>query len=336
MGDPAGIGPEIIIKALSHPSFNRNVDYVLFCDYRTLLKNQKALIRKKIKTLSDLGNCPFITIVDLKNLPLSRISYGHPSKEGGRASGEYIKAAVEWAKKGLIDGIVTAPINKTSFYYGGWGRKYPGHTEMLADLTGVKSYALMMVVGKLRSIHVTSHISLAKVSPMLKLSKVIQTIELAKKGCVQLGIPKPRIGVAGLNPHAGENGMMGREEDAVILPAIKTCQKRGFFVKGPIPSDTLWPQVASGLFDIGVAMYHDQGQIPIKMLGVETNGSRIIKFHGVNVTVGLPFVRTSVAHGTAFDIAGQMRASCDSMLEAIRLAEKMIRINKRKNGNSKQ
>jgi 4-hydroxythreonine-4-phosphate dehydrogenase len=227
--------------------------------------------------------------------------------------------------KKRIHAMVTAPINKRSFLMGGWGKKYVGHTEMLAGLTRVTDYALMMVVGRLRAVHVTSHIPLKEVAKSITAARVSATIRLTHHGLRQLGFFKPRIAVCGLNPHAGDGGVLGKEEAGAIFPAVKKCRQNGILVDGPLSADTLWPQVAGGLYDAGVAMYHDQGQIPIKLFGFQFEKGKEVLTRGVNVTLGLPIIRTSVAHGTAYDIAGRGVASEGSLLEAIRMAVAMTK-----------
>ncbi len=291
MGDPAGIGPEICRKVL-----------------------RSSLLQKK---------CELVLVGDLD---LARkIAKGKPSAVAGRASGEYIQRAVEMTVKGVTQAIVTAPINKKSFLMGGWGKKYKGHTEMLAGLTQSSDVALMLVSGHLRAVHVTSHIALKEVAKNITTNRVQKTIQLAHRALQGLGIKKPRIGVSALNPHGGDDGIMGLEEQRTIRPAIEEEQKSGRDVTGPYSSDVLWPLVDSCKLDVGVAMYHDQGQIAVKLKGFGVDKKGRLAPGGVNITLGLPLVRTSPAHGSAYDIAGKGVASEKSLLEAIDVAIDMVK-----------
>jgi 4-hydroxythreonine-4-phosphate dehydrogenase len=218
---------------------------------------------------------------------------------------------------------VTAPINKVSFRLGGWGKRFIGHTEMLAELTGSKEVGLMLVHGSLRAIHVTSHVPLKAVPALITRRRVTGSIRLADLGVRMMGIRGPRIAVCGLNPHAGDGGLMGHEEERAIAPAVAACRREGLRVDGPLPADTVWPFILAGRYDVAVAMYHDQGQIPIKMHGFRV-GKNVTQSGGVNVTIGLPIIRTSPAHGTAFDIAGKGLASEESFVEALTLAARMV------------
>ncbi|MCB4757453.1 MAG: 4-hydroxythreonine-4-phosphate dehydrogenase PdxA [Elusimicrobia bacterium] len=338
MGDPSGIGPEIILRAVSSPIF-KDINPVLIGDFDYFQKIKAFLIRKFHTRIRSLKRCPAntpispdeigwggVAVLDMNNIQGNIPLFGKVTKQGGKASGEYIIKAVELALKGEIDGIVTAPINKEAFFLGGWGKKYPGHTEMVADLTHTKTFALMMIVNNLRAIHVTSHIPLKSVSKHITKIKILETIRLADIGLKQMGLSHPKIAVCGLNPHAGENGLMGKEEKEEIRPAVLAAQKEGITVEGPFPSDTVWPKVSHKNFDVGVAMYHDQGQIPVKMLGMEFFQNQLKTFRGINVTLGCPIIRTSVAHGTAFDIAGKRPASPASLIEATQLAAKMVHL----------
>jgi len=327
MGDPAGVGPEIVLKALRHPWVKKNCRSIVYGDARFLKSTGGAFLKSRFsiqKLLQDTR------IVDLKNIKPKAVKNGVPSKAGGQASGDYIKAAVVDAKAGHIQALVTAPINKVSFRMGGWGKQFVGHTEMLARLTQSKSFALMLVCGNVRAVHVTSHVPLRMVSSLITKKRVADTIKLAHHGLKLMGFQFPRIAVCALNPHAGEDGLLGDEEQKKIEPAIQACRRSGLNVKGPFPSDSLWPQVNNKIFDIGVAMYHDQGQIPVKFCGFKFQQDRSINarqpviIRGVNVTLGLPFIRTSVDHGTAYDIAGKGIASEHSLVDAIKLAVDMV------------
>jgi 4-hydroxythreonine-4-phosphate dehydrogenase len=228
-----------------------------------------------------------------------------------------IEKAVALARSGAIDAIATAPISKEAINQA--GSPYPGHTEMLAALTDTKDYTMMLVADKLRVVHVTTHVSMRRACELMTPERVLRTIRLAHRAAQELGAPKPKVAVAGLNAHAGEGGLFGREEIEGIAPAIEAARKEGIDAYGPLPPDTVFLRASRGQFDIVVAMYHDQGHIPIKMLGFEA---------GVNATVGLPIIRTSVDHGTAYGRAGQGRADPTSMIEAIKLAVMMARARK--------
>lgn len=315
IGDPSGIGPEIVLKSISQPKLKGKCNFVVFGDIELL-----AWVNKKILHRSKLPSAVYENESRL-SLP---IRFGVVSAANGYCSGRYIEAAIHSAQRGNIDAIVTAPINKESFRLGGWGKRYTGHTEMFSALTGAKKTALMLISGPLRAIHVTSHIPLKDVSRKLTRENVFDTICLADIGLKKLGIRHPKIVVCGLNPHAGENGLLGGEEQRVIGPAIQLALRKGLKVVGPLPADTVWPSVRDGFYDVGVAMYHDQGQIPIKLHSF-SNGKKGPLVHGINVTVGLPLIRTSVAHGTAFEIAGKGVASEQSLVDAIELALLMVK-----------
>ena len=247
---------------------------------------------------------------------------GKPQAMAGKASVEYIKKAMELALKGEIHAIATAPISKEAINMAGYN--YAGHTELLAHLTCTKDYAMMLIAGSLRVIHVTTHVPFSEVSKLIRKDRVYRTIKLAYDAMRRLGIQNPRIAVAGLNPHSGEGGLFGREEIDEIIPAVELARREGLNVTGPIPADTVFVRARGGEFDIVVAMYHDQGHIPIKLLGLEWDESkkRWTSVGGVNVTVGLPIIRTSVDHGTAYGKAGRKEGTANpqSLIEAIKMA----------------
>ncbi len=315
MGEPGGVGPEVIIKALYCAEIRNYCDPIVIGDAEIMKEAVKLtrlpLIIRSISNFSDAkpkaGN---IEVLNIKSRLL--VKKGVPSKSAGRAFVKYIRKAVELALKNKVKGIVTAPVSKESLKMAGYA--WPGHTEMLAELTNSKDYAMMFISENLKIILSTIHISLKEVPKKINEKLVFKTIRLAKKGTDMLGIEKPRIAVAGLNPHAGESGIMGTEESCIIVPAIKRAQKRGIDVSGPYPPDVIFHKAYNGDFDIIVCMYHDQGLIPFKMIAFDT---------GVNVTVGLPIIRTSPDHGTGFDIAWKNAANPSSMLEAIKLASKL-------------
>ena len=309
MGDPAGIGPEVVMKALADPSIQGMARPVVIGDARRLAKAGKlAGVRKKLTEMDciDLGSvCP---VPD--DLP-----FGQTSAVAGEASFRYIERAVKLTVDGTLDAMVTGPISKEAINAA--GHKYPGHTEMLAEMTGTKEVSLMLFSPKLRVIHVTAHMGLLDAIASIDAGLVGRTISRGRELVARAGDPDPRIGICGINPHAGEAGLFGRgEEEIKIVPAVAEARARGWKVEGPLPADSLFYLAARGDYDLVVAMYHDQGHGPVKALGME---------HGVNVTAGLPIVRTSVDHGTAFDIAGTGKADARSMLESIRLAALLSR-----------
>ncbi|WP_240375926.1 4-hydroxythreonine-4-phosphate dehydrogenase PdxA [Bacillus piscicola] len=314
MGDAAGIGPEIIVKAFENKQLHDTCRPVVIGD-STILKRAASFIDSEvviheIEEVEQLQNKPgTIDCYDLHLLD-DTLPVGAVSKEAGNAAFQYIKEAVRLARDSKIDAICTAPLNKEALQLA--EHQYPGHTEILADLTGVKDYAMMLSAPDLKVIHVTTHVGLQKAIEMIEPERVYRVITLANDVLQKAGTDAPKIAVCGINPHAGENGLFGNgEEEEKIIPAVQRAQKEGIDVQGPLPADTLFFRAVRGDFDMVVAMYHDQGHGPIKVLGLEA---------GVNITVGLPIIRTSVDHGTAFDIAGKGIASEDSLIEAIRQA----------------
>ncbi|RKO65792.1 4-hydroxythreonine-4-phosphate dehydrogenase PdxA [Desulfofundulus salinus] len=315
MGDPAGVGAEISLKAASSTQLSDMARILILGSgpvleyYRKLLKISFPL--KEIKTPEQYEE-GYINFISVNKLSLSDFEAGKVSPVCGRAAYEYLEVGVKLALEGKISAIATAPINKEALHKA--GLDYSGHTEILARLTGAADYAMMLVSGTLRIIHVSTHVALKKACELVKKERVYKVIKLADKAVKALGIPAPRIAVAGLNPHAGEGGLFGREEREEIRPGIEKAREEGVQVSGPLPPDTVFLKAYKGHYDAVVAMYHDQGHIPVKILGFET---------GVNITVGLPIIRTSVDHGTAFDIAGRGIADERSMVEAVKIAVKL-------------
>ena len=232
--------------------------------------------------------------------------------------GKYLS---DLAMENKIDAVVTAPISKPSFTLGGWGEKYPGHTEMYADLTNTKKFTMLLAHRNFRVVHVSVHVSLEEAIRRVKTPRVIETIELALTSCKMFGIEKPHIAVCGLNPHAGDEGKFGYQDVEEILPAVEEMKKRGHNVVGPVPADTVWPKLKSGFYDIVVANYHDQGHIPTKLLGFQYDkDGHCIDVEGVNITIGIPMIRVSVDHGTAYGKAGKGIATPTSLLGALEIA----------------
>jgi 4-hydroxythreonine-4-phosphate dehydrogenase len=317
MGDPAGIGPEVVAKALSHAEIREACSPLVIGDILAMEKAVRvAGLETPCRTIQNPCDCTsvagFINVIDLANVPAD-LRVGNIDPRAGKAAYEYVARAVEYALSGQIEGIVTAPLNKEALNLAGY--RFPGHTEILAHLSGVTDYSMMLVGRSLRVIHVTTHVSLRQACDLIRKERVLRVIRLADAALKQMGIDNPRIGVAGLNPHAGENRLLGDEDAAEIVPAIAEARAEGLRVTGPLPADTIFHlALVRGEFDVVVVMYHDQGHIPLKTLDFDA---------GVNVTVGLPFIRTSVDHGTAFDIAGKGKADSRSMREALLLAARM-------------
>lgn len=315
MGEPGGIGPEVIVKALSCAE-TRDYCAPVVIGNAEVMKDAAKLtgLPLKVRSISGMSESKpatgIIEVLDVKSP--SSFKRNAPSKNAGKAVVHYIKKAVELALKKEVFAIVTAPISKESLKMAGFN--WPGHTELLAELTETKDFAMMFVSDKLKVILATIHIPLKNVPKLIKENLVLKTITLAERGMKMLGIDAPRIAVAGLNPHAGEAGILGGEEIKAIIPAIKKAREMGFNVSGPFPPDVIFYKAYNRDCDIVVCMYHDQGLIPFKMLAFDT---------GVNMTVGLPIIRTSPDHGTAFDIAWQNKANPSSMIEAIKLAAKI-------------
>jgi len=330
MGDAAGIGPEIIAKALSLKEIYDVCRPVVIGDADAMREGMKvARVQLKINSIKELSDAKFeygtMDVLDLDNIRINELEMGKPQAMAGKASVEYIEKAVELALKGEIHAITTAPISKEAINMAGYN--YAGHTELLAHLTHTRDYAMMLVAGPLRVIHVTTHVPFNEVSRLIKKERVYRTIKLAHDIMRKLGVRNPRIAVAGLNPHCGEGGLFGREEIEEIIPAVESAKSEGLDVTGPIPADTVFVRAKGGEFDIVVAMYHDQGHIPIKLLGLEwdEDKKRWTSVGGVNVTVGLPIIRTSVDHGTAYGKAGRREGTANpqSLIEAIKTAVKL-------------
>lgn len=298
-GDPAGVGPEVTVKALAQPEVAALADIVVTGD--------RQLIERTAHDL-DLPTPPIAPAGDA-----SGVEPGRLSADAGRAAVAAIERAVELVQAGEADAIVTAPINKEALKLAGF--PWPGHTELLADLTDTKEVRMLLTTDRLRVVHVTTHRSLRSAIEAATRPRVLKTIELAHEAGLRLGFDPPRIGVAGLNPHAGEGGLFGDEEQREIAPAVEAARKENIDVSGPWPADTLFWRAANGEFDLVIAMYHDQGHVPVKLSGFD---------EGVNVSLGLPILRTSVDHGTAFDIAGRGVARWQSMAAAIRVAAEMV------------
>jgi len=317
MGDPSGIGPEIILKSFKEDVINKS-RIIVIGDYDVMVAVHNMLKIKsfKLNRVRNTVDCHFtpgiLNILDLGLIDINKFHPGSVQAVSGQAAFECIRKGIEMAKNNYINAIVTAPINKEALHLA--GHIYPGHTEILASLTDTKDYAMLLHDEKLCVIHVSTHISLLEAITGLRRERIEKVIELGNEAMLKLRKKKPVIAVAGINPHAGENGLFGNEELREIIPAIRNMRARGINIEGPFSPDTIFLQAMKGKYDLVVAMYHDQGHIPLKLIGFDS---------GVNVTLGLPFVRTSVDHGTAFDIAWQGKANEKSMVESIKLSKRL-------------
>jgi 4-hydroxythreonine-4-phosphate dehydrogenase len=317
MGDPAGIGPEVVLKAVAEAEVQRACVPVIIGDAQLLAHTARTLdlqcgynIVRRGETLPD--NLTEPTIYHLDNI-VGHIEPGIESGAAGKAAAEYIESAVELCASGSVDAISTAPINKRALFLGGYS--FPGHTEFLAHLTSTEEYAMAFVAANLRIVLISTHVPLAEAIRMVQKDLLARVIRLTHRELKRWGIEQPRIAVAALNPHGAEGGLFGVEEAAEISPAVEMCHgTEGMNVSGPFSADTVFLRASRGEFDAVVACYHDQAMIPVKCLSFG---------EAVNVTLGLPFIRTSVDHGTAFDIAGKGLAEHSSMVAAITLAAKL-------------
>jgi len=330
MGDPAGIGPEIVVKALSHKEIYEMCIPVVIGDFEALSNAIRFCGSDlSLNEIADAGDAAgkhgMIDLIDLRFLTRNSWKYKEVSQICGKASFGYVRRGIELAMANAVDGVITGPICKESINKAGF--HYNGHTEIFAQFTGTKEYGMLLMSGNLRIIHVTTHVPLRKACQLITCERVYSTIKLADKAAATLGIASPRIAVAGLNPHAGEEGLFGEEEKTAIIPAIDKAVVEGINVEGPLPPDTVFVKALSGIYDIVVAMYHDQGHIPVKLCGFKPGAEEnsISSVGGVNCTIGLPIIRVSVDHGTAFDIAGEGRADEGSMLDAIKIGVAMAK-----------
>jgi len=328
MGDPGGIGPEICIKALAEPEIYQICRPLIIGDAGVIEDAIRFCgVNLEIRRTKDPGTASFdfgtVDVLDLDNMPLSRLVHKEVKPEQGRASVEYILKAIDLALERRIHGTVTGPINKAAINAAGY--HYAGHTEIYAQKTGSRDYAMMLADGDFRVVHVSTHVALREACDLVRKDRVERVIRLADNALKRLGIEHPRVGVAGLNPHCGEEGMFGQEDDREIKPAVEAALRDDIVVEGPIPADTVFSKMKGGMYDVVVVMYHDQGHIPTKIIGFQYNDVTGAwgQMAGVNITLGLPIVRTSVDHGTAFGKAGEGRANSQSMIEAIRLAARL-------------
>ncbi|MBA7473945.1 D-erythronate 4-phosphate dehydrogenase [subsurface metagenome] len=314
MGDAAGSGPEIVTKALTDPEVKTVCRPVVIGDASTMRAALEITgVPSEVRAIEKISEALFsegiIEVIDLHNIQLDRLKRGQVDPMAGKAAFEFIKLASALALAGDCDAIVTSAINKGALNKAGY--HYDGHTQILAELCGASDVAMMLVAGQLRVSHVTTHVSLYQAIELVRPERILTVLRLTNDGMRQMGIAQPHIAVAGLNPHAGEGGLFGDEEAKYIVPAIEAAHCQGLKVTGPLPPDSVFLRTLEGQFDAAVAMYHDQGHIAIKMLGIT---------RGVNVTLGLPIIRTSVDHGTVFGKAGKGTADPTSLIRAIKLA----------------
>jgi len=325
MGDPASIGPEIAVKALK--------DKKVYEICRPMIAGDAGVFEKiiaelnldvKVNRIEKPADAGFvfgtIDVVDLKNVDVAQLEYGKINAMCGEASFRSVEKVIQLALAGEVDATVTGPINKKSINEA--GHHFAGHTEIYAHYTNTKKYAMLLVEDHINVIHVSTHVSLRQACDLVKKDRILEVIELLRKGLTSLGKTNLKIGVAGLNPHAGDSGLFGTEDDLEILPAVEEARSRGYDVEGPVPPDTMFAKAATGAYGGVVAMYHDQGHIPFKLAGFRWNAEKqqMDSVKGVNITLGLPIIRTSVDHGTAFEIAGKGIASADAMVLAIESA----------------
>lgn len=328
MGDPASIGPEITVKALSDPAIYEKCSPIIIGD-AAVMEAAVGIVGKnvKINAVSDVKEAKFefgtIDVYDMKLVDMDKLERGVVSAMAGNAAFQYVKKVIELAMNHEVDATVTNALNKEAMNLA--DHHYSGHTEIYAEYTGTKKYTMMLAHENLRVVHVSTHVSLREACDRVKKDRVLEVIRIADQACKELGIKEPKIGVAGLNPHSGENGMFGREEIEEITPAIEAAKGEGIIVDGPVPPDTVFSKARGGWYDIVVAMYHDQGHIPLKVVGFVYNQAeqKWDAVAGVNITLGLPIIRASVDHGTAFDQAGKGVANELSLINAMDYAIRM-------------
>ena len=318
MGDPAGIGPEIVLKAFACADVFERCRPLVIGD-RRILERAAGWIGPipQFDVVADPAHGAYrpgrVTLLDLENAPPDHIPVGEETAAAGAAAVDYVFCACDLAMAGDVDAIVTAPLNKAAMHLAGY--QYAGHTELLTERTGAERVSMLLIGPNLRIVHVSTHVALEEAIARVTPQRVEDVIQIAHDACQALGIVRPRIAVAGLNPHASEGGIFGHEEAQRIEPAIHASRARGLDVSDPQPPDTVFLRATKGAYDVVVAQYHDQGHIPMKLLAFDS---------GVNVSYGLPIIRTSVDHGTAFDIAGKGIAAESSLLAAIDVALQMV------------
>ncbi len=328
MGDPSSIGPEIAVKVHDSERIYDICNPVIIGDAKTIRMAADLVgSGKKVNAIKKIADSDFnkniINVYDLENVEHQNFEYGKISAMCGRAAFEAVTTAINLALRNEVDGTVTGPIHKESINLAGF--HYSGHTEIYADYTSTKKYAMLLVEENFRVIHVSTHVSLREACDLVKKNRILEVIDLLNSACKMFGIQNPKIAVAGLNPHAGDGGLFGDEEKNEIIPAINEARRAGMIVEGPVPADSLFAKANGGLYDGCVAMYHDQGHIPFKVVGFQWDNEKgkMKSVRGVNITLGLPIIRVSVDHGTAFEIAGKGIASPDALELAIEYAARM-------------
>ena len=326
MGDPAGCGPELSVKAMRNPDVYKMCRPLVVGDAKMIEDSLRILkdTKTKINRISSVKDAKFelgtIDVYHMELVDMAKFQYGKVDKMCGDAAFQCVVKDIELAMKGEVDATVTNALNKESINLA--GHHYSGHTEIYAEYTHTKKYAMMLAGDDLRVVHVSTHVSLREACDRVKKDRILECIRLANQACLQLGIKTPKVGVCGLNPHAGENGLFGDEEIKEIIPAINQAKSEGITVDGPLPPDTAFSKARGGWFDILVVMYHDQGHIPLKVLGFvyDKQAGKWGAVTGVNITLGLPIIRVSVDHGTAFGHAGQGIQNEISLLNSIQYA----------------
>lgn len=336
MGDPASIGPEITVKALADSGMYEKCRPLVIGDADVMKAAAEIVGRGDIRihpvhsVQEALFQAGTIDVYDMQMVDMAKLERGKVSVMAGEAAFRYVEQVIQMAMAGEVDGTVTNAFNKEAINLA--GHHYSGHTEIYADMTGTKKYTMMLAHENIRVVHVSTHVSLREACDRVKKDRVLEVIRIASQACRDLGIEEPKIGVAGLNPHSGENGLFGREEIEEIIPAIQAANEEGIRAEGPVPPDTIFSKARGGWYDMVVAMYHDQGHIPLKVIGFVYNQDmhKWDAVAGINVTLGLPIVRASVDHGTAFDQAGQGVASEISLINAIDYGIRLSKSNKLK------
>ena len=330
IGDPAGIGPEICASAVLNPAVLAVARPVIVGD-ASVVDRARAYVgaTAPVRAIANVADARFdgatINVFDLKNVRVDELTLGAVSAMAGNAAFEAVRKVIDLGNEKRIDACVTAPIHKEALSLA--GHKYPGHTEIFAKFTGTTDFTMMLAAGDFRVVHVSTHVSLRQACDAVTKDRVLAVIKLGHDACVKLGIADPLVGVAGLNPHASDGGLFGSEEREHIIPAIAAARALGMRVEGPVAPDTFYAKAVSGAFGVCVAMYHDQGHIPVKICGFkyDAKSSRWTSVEGINVSLGLPIIRVSVDHGTAFDQAGKGTASDKSLIEAIEYAARLAR-----------
>ena len=328
MGDPAGIGPEIAAKAVAEEEVYK-ICRPFIVGHADVMRQASDIagVDLQVRAVAQVAEAGFqhgtIDVLHLNNVDIDSLQPGKVSAMAGNAAFEAINKVIELALDKQIDATVTGPIHKQALNLA--GHHFAGHTEIYAHLTNTKDYAMMLIAENLRIVHISTHVSLMQACKSVKRERILKVIQLADDACKKLGIKSPKVGVAALNPHASDGGLFGTEEQQEIIPAIEAAKSSEICAEGPLPADTLFAKAKAGVYDVVVAMYHDQGHIPLKLLGFswDKEESKWLSVTGVNITLGLPIIRTSVDHGTAFDIAGKGTASPKSLIQAIEYAAKM-------------